>query len=370
MSTLFPGAVDSFSTKVDSVTNVMAADVNNLQDSVVAIETAVIAQSPNPNLLYHTLCHDIWPEGVTFNDVADDSYVAGLWNTLWSGNAPDVSGEATVIAGSKRAIKALVDTNGTQLGFVQFLSNEDTVPLRGKTLSFSIDAAGFNVVNMRCAILEWTGTADAVTSDVVATWAVGNPTLATNWAFLGAAAASQALSGTTRIEAEGRTVGASANNLAVFVWTPDSEDSTDYVRLANAKLEIGLTATAFVAPNWSNELRNVQQFFSTSYDHNVAPGTAGGLEAGATFGRASSTSAISVLGGVFKISMRIAPAVAIYAYDGTLSRVSNDVGGGSVVGTTTAQRISPIGIMSLSDVGTPFTAGNIYWFGWKADARL
>lgn len=260
MTTVFPAAVDSFSLKVDNVTNVMAADVNNLQDSIVAIQTALIALSPNPNLLYHTLSHDIWPEGVTFNDVADDSYVAGLWNTLWSGNAPDVSGEATVIAGSKRAIKCLFDTNGSQAGFVQFLSNEDTVPLRGKILSFSIDAAGFNVVNMRCAILEWTGTADAVTSDVVATWAVGNPTLATNWAFLGAAAASQALSGTTRIEAEGRTVGASANNLAVFVWTPDSEDSTDYVRLANAKLEIGLTATSFVTKEFTDEQKRVNHF--------------------------------------------------------------------------------------------------------------
>lgn len=39
MSTLFPGAIDSFSLKVDGVTDVLAAHVNNLQDSVVALET-------------------------------------------------------------------------------------------------------------------------------------------------------------------------------------------------------------------------------------------------------------------------------------------------------------------------------------------
>jgi len=42
MSTNFPDtAIDSFTTKTDNVDDVMAADVNNLQDAVVAIETKV-----------------------------------------------------------------------------------------------------------------------------------------------------------------------------------------------------------------------------------------------------------------------------------------------------------------------------------------
>lgn len=39
MASSFPGAIDSFTTKVDGVDDVMAAHVNDLQDSVVAIET-------------------------------------------------------------------------------------------------------------------------------------------------------------------------------------------------------------------------------------------------------------------------------------------------------------------------------------------
>ncbi|MHB0922614.1 MAG: hypothetical protein ACYC3H_01440 [Bellilinea sp.] len=39
MATNFPLSLDSFSTKIDNLTDVMAADVNNLQDSVLAIET-------------------------------------------------------------------------------------------------------------------------------------------------------------------------------------------------------------------------------------------------------------------------------------------------------------------------------------------
>ncbi len=39
MSTLYPGGIDSFDTRVDGVTDVMAADVNDLQDAMVAVQT-------------------------------------------------------------------------------------------------------------------------------------------------------------------------------------------------------------------------------------------------------------------------------------------------------------------------------------------
>ena len=44
MSTDYPGAIDSFDTHVDNVDDVMAADVNDLNDAVVAIQTELGAQ--------------------------------------------------------------------------------------------------------------------------------------------------------------------------------------------------------------------------------------------------------------------------------------------------------------------------------------
>jgi hypothetical protein len=41
MPTSFPGAVDSYTTKLDGVSDVLAADTNNLQDAVVAIQNRV-----------------------------------------------------------------------------------------------------------------------------------------------------------------------------------------------------------------------------------------------------------------------------------------------------------------------------------------
>ena len=39
MTTVWPGAVDSYTTKVDNVTDVLAAHINNPQDAIVALET-------------------------------------------------------------------------------------------------------------------------------------------------------------------------------------------------------------------------------------------------------------------------------------------------------------------------------------------
>ncbi len=46
MSTDYPGAIDSFDTHVDNVDDVMAADVNDLNDAMVAVQTALGEEGP------------------------------------------------------------------------------------------------------------------------------------------------------------------------------------------------------------------------------------------------------------------------------------------------------------------------------------
>jgi hypothetical protein len=45
MPTNFPGAVDSYTTKVDGVSDVLAADINNVQDAIVAIQNRIGANA-------------------------------------------------------------------------------------------------------------------------------------------------------------------------------------------------------------------------------------------------------------------------------------------------------------------------------------
>lgn len=77
MTTTFPATIDSFSTKTDNVTEVLAAHVNNLQDSVVSTQAIVqpvrdISPLINPVPV-------VWQRGVSFAAMADGARVADMW---------------------------------------------------------------------------------------------------------------------------------------------------------------------------------------------------------------------------------------------------------------------------------------------------
>lgn len=265
MTTLFPDAIDSFTTKVDNVTDVMAAHVNDLQDAVVAIETEILepVNGGRPNLLYETLTYNTWLIDDSVDDFGDDNYYGGmLWNALNNGQNPSIQRQAGASTDPfTHYLRIQFDSASSQAGIVQFLETADTVPLRGKTLSVSLDAWGnaTGSTNVRVAILEWAGTADVLTSDVVSSWAA-NPTLAANWAYIGTPASIAITSTRSRVAVENLTVSSTTNNLAVFIWTPDSEGSTEQLNIARVKLEEGVTATQFVPLGINEELRRIFRF--------------------------------------------------------------------------------------------------------------
>ena len=212
------------------------------------------------NLLYHSLTHDIWQAGTTFNDIADDTYVADLWNVLQNGQAPDVSGQA---GGSTdpftRYFRCTFDSAASQCGIVQFLTNEDTIPLRGQTVSLSFDAwSDGSVAELRAAVLSWGSTADTLTSDVVGTWSTNNPTLATNWSYANTPGADIVITSVrARYTVNNITIPTTANNIAVFIWTSAEEASTDLFNIARVQLERGPVATEFVARTYNEELASI-----------------------------------------------------------------------------------------------------------------
>ena len=257
----FPESIDSFATKVNNVDVIDASHVNTLQSTIVTMQEALINRQHN--FLYHSLTHDLWQEGTTFNDIADDTYVADLWNVIHSGNAPDITGEA---GGSDdpfaRYFRCTFDSTA-QCGILQFLENADAIRLRGKSVTLSFDAWGTGVTTLRAAVLNWSGTADSITSDVVSSWATGDPTLAANWTYVNTAS-DITISGTRdRKSVESVTVPTTSSNLAVFIWTPNSEVNTDLFNVANVKLEPNEIETPFVARLFEDERRLVSRFMQT-----------------------------------------------------------------------------------------------------------
>lgn len=201
---------------------------------------------------------------------ADDTYTLDRWNLLLeAASAAAASQETSDVPtdGSNCALKLTVGSGeDNKFGVVTFLEAADCRDLRGKTVSLQAKLkATAAITDVRMAVLEWTGTADSVTSDVVATWgsAGTNPTLATNWAYLGTPANLSPTTSWATYKVEGLTVGASANNLAVFIWSEDESTTvtTDILRITDVKLEEGAVCTAIDRRPYAEELALCQRYY-------------------------------------------------------------------------------------------------------------
>jgi len=271
-------------------------------------------------------------------DFDDDQYCFDQWIGLTSdgdANALEAKRIEGVVTGENNRFHAKLtqlDAVAARFGMVQFLPLDDIQHLRGKQLTFSFahKTTSTEIVKLRAGIIEWTGTADAVTSDVVSSWAA-TPTLATSLAFLNTPA-EITVSSTWATEDITATVGASANNLAVFVWTPDAEAQNDEFFLGNTQLVVGSKRVPWATASkpYTQDLTECQKFFRKTFDLDTQLGKTTTL--GAHHVRAIQTGTnflVSVHQGMFKT-----PVLAGYSSDtGTKDRAYNLSGDADITTT-------------------------------------
>jgi|GEM_PF-5921349 len=249
-------AISETGSNIATVSDSLSAHTENTSNPH-AVTPAQIGASLNENLIING-GFDIWQRGVLFNSTSwrpnsDDSYLEDRWLLLSDGNnVVTVERAESTFGTSRYCTKCVVVTATKKFGRLEILSTEDTIPLRGKSLSLSFKARttpGKVINNIRAAILEWTGTANQVTSDVVASWpaAGSNPILATSWAGLYTSSNLVLSTSNQTFKIENVTVGANANNIGVFVWVDDDDCAIgDELYFGEVKLEIGAIATQFV----------------------------------------------------------------------------------------------------------------------------
>jgi hypothetical protein len=212
---------------------------------------------------------------------SDDTYLFDRWILLSDGNdRADVTQETSVIpTPGYSAIKLDVETVGSpneKFGILQVIEQKNCAHLIGQrvSLSFKARTTGGVAENLRAGIVEWTGAADTVTSDLVSAWAVEgtNPTLAASWAFLNTPA-NLALGNTyATFKIEDIAVGASMTNLGVFIWEDDTDlVATDVIYITDVQLERGSHATDFEYRPFQTELALCQRYYEKTFDYGVAP---------------------------------------------------------------------------------------------------
>lgn len=204
---------------------------------------------------------------------SDDTYLFDGWVQVSDGNdIADYSQESTEKpVGVPNALKIDQETANKQWGLVQIVEAKDAQAVIGGTASFSFQAkkGGSNatVGKLRAAIISWVSTADAVTSDVVATWAGAgtNPTLATSWVYESTPVDLTLTTSFQTFKIENVSIDASsAANVAVLVWLDDTNATiTDLVYISALQLEKGAISTPFELMALSLELLSCQRHLRT-----------------------------------------------------------------------------------------------------------
>lgn len=163
-----------------------------------------------------------------------------------------------------------------RMGRCQIIEMRNCIYFRANDLVLSGKIRCSSSQAIRYAILEWPGTADSPTKDVVLDWISTNYT--TNAFFLSTinviavgAITPTAATWTDITEITG-VAGSSMNNLYVFIWTQDvavQNVTLDFV----LKLEASNKATSMTPRNFNDEVSLCQRFYTKTYDLETVPGT-------------------------------------------------------------------------------------------------
>jgi hypothetical protein len=212
--------------------------------------------------------------GAGSSGINDGAYGLDRWVSLGSGTG-GVGSSGTVVTvtqnddvptGGLNSMTMTSNTANLKFGCVQIIENRNIAGIRAGTVTVSFKAkAASNITDVRCAVLGWSSTADAVTRDVVSTsgtpWLSSPPTLASGWSYLN----TPVNLGVTNSWADYRvnaSVTGNPNNLAVFIWVNSTaHTSFDALSITDVQLESGAIATPFERKTFQEQLADCQRYY-------------------------------------------------------------------------------------------------------------
>lgn len=363
-------------------------DAAGNRTSVVQV-SGLLADEQMGDLLFNGAFRFFQRQGpTTLTSRANGSYGPDRWYMLGNSGATDIQC-AQVVADSVQGHACQVKNNNAAAkftGMAQIIPFSDTLALRGQQLIFQgvakTSAAGRN---MRAAILEWTGAADAVAfggtvgRDPVLNWASTNYTAGNffrNTSLVVTAVSASFTPGTayTQFSVTG-TVSASAKNLVLVIWEETATPAAATWSLSKAGLFRDTAVQLWVPPSFGVDYARCAPFFQKSYALDVAPGTANGA-GGERF--QTSTAIATAVAGNLRYGVRLGivayktPAFALYALStGAIDSVQNETAS-TVRGSATAANIATSGFRQIA-IGTSANAIALdatLAFHWTMDAEL
>lgn len=213
--------------------------------------------------------------GTVATNVADGAYGLDRWVALGSGVGGVGSSGQNVLtlqtsggsAGGNAMIMGGV-TAGLKFGCVQIIENRNLAGIRSGSVTVSMKmSCQADITDVRCAVLGWSGTADAVTRDIISTsgtpWLSSPPTLAASWSYLNTPVNLNVTSGSMNTYRVNANVTGDPNNLAVFIWcNSTTHASLSAIQVTDVQLESGAIATPFDRKTFQEQLADCQRYYN------------------------------------------------------------------------------------------------------------
>ena len=309
--------------------------------------------------------------GAGSSGITDGSYGLDRWVSLGSGvGGVGSSGQTVTVTqdtdaptGGLNSMRMTGNTNGLKFGCVQIIENRNIAGIRSGTVTVSFKAKdAIGITDVRCAVLGWSNTADAVTRDVVSTsgtpWLSSPPTLAAGWSYLNTPVNLNVTNSWAdyRVNA---TVTGNPNNLAVFIWVNSTtHTSSDALQITDVQLESGAIATPFERKTFQEQLADCQRYHQRMNSMYSVNNTVSGLVN--TYGQHQ----------YFKVSMRRIPDMTAFSaanFLGTVGRWSWYASGTPSVVIVSFEILTTEGFNGVLGGFTnfPLAVGS-----WIADAEL
>ena len=313
--------------------------------------------------------------------MADDVYGHDHWYALTQTASIQISTQTLQESGQPTNARLNQNQAAAQrMGYACILEAKEVQKLRGQVLTFRPRVRISNSQSVHCAVLAWTGTADAVTSDVVTDWtSTGYSTGAGffitasgNLGTEGAQSLTPAVNTWADLPALTFTVGGTVNNLILFVWTTGTAAQNVTLDIGKVRLVPGDTAGEIYIPTFDETLRYAMRFFEKTFQYTVAPAqNAGGLGALAV-AQAVGASATTRLSWRFLVpKCEGVPTTTGVTYNPAAgnAHVRNDTTGTDCSGTSVLNAVTNmLNIEYVTPGGS--AAGQLNWVHATASRRL
>lgn len=310
---------------------------------------------------------------------ANSTYSHDRWYALTQTSTIALSTVANVANGTASMMR-LTQSQATaqRMGYAQVIPSANCLHLRGQQVTLSGKGRLSSANAIRYAIIEWTGTADTVTRDVVNSWTNSTYTAgqffkSTTTTISGVGAVT--LGAATLGDLTGLTVtlGSSFNNLIVFAWTESAEAQNVTLDL-RLQLESAASATSFQVRPLAVEESLCAPFYQKSFPRGTAPANASRQANTAALCWQTNTVALNKI--QFSCKMFKTPAITFFSPSPgspTNGQWSCLIGGSWVTGSSTiaSSPLDDTGFsVGLTATGAVTAAAYIIAGDWEADAEL